>query len=146
MQLAWLNWRFDALLVSHFVFWCGNPGCALIQLDTCVCDMYIISRFVINWHFRRTVHYGSHKPVSVLSPGMPQIGSWQGHCLCSFKEGAMGAGVPFHNSITGNLIDYQDRLETILFQLFAHSENLEWFSIISVIVFEVNIVDEQIQT
>jgi len=38
---------------------------------------------------------------------------------------------------------YQDRLETKLLQLFAHSENSEWFSIILVIVFEVNIGAEQ---
>jgi len=41
---------------------------------------------------------------------------------------------------------YQDRLETILLlQLFVHPENSEWFSIISLIIFEVNIVAEQKQ-
>jgi len=30
---------------------------------------------------------------------------------------------------------YQDRLETNLLQLFAHAQNSEWFSIISVIIF-----------
>jgi len=39
---------------------------------------------------------------------------------------------------------YQDRLvETNLLQLFAHPENSERFSIISVIMFEVHIIDEQ---
>jgi len=52
----------------------------------------------------------------------------------------------FHNSITGYFIVYQDRLETNLLQLSRHPENSEWFSIISVIIFEVNIVDEQKQT
>jgi len=41
---------------------------------------------------------------------------------------------------------YQDLLETYLLQLFRHSENSKWFSIISVIIFEVNIIDEQKQT
>jgi len=41
---------------------------------------------------------------------------------------------------------YQDRLKTKLLQLFGHPENSECFSIISVIIFEVNIVDEQKQT
>jgi len=41
---------------------------------------------------------------------------------------------------------YQDRLKTKLLQVFGHPENLECFSIISVIIFEVNIVDEQKQT
>ena len=38
---------------------------------------------------------------------------------------------------------YQGRLETNLLHLFGHPENSEWFSIISGIIFEVNIVDEQ---
>jgi len=41
---------------------------------------------------------------------------------------------------------YQDRLETNLLQLFRYPENSEWFATISVISFEVNIVDEQKQT
>ena len=39
----------------------------------------------------------------------------------------------------------QDRLEINLFQLFGHPDNSEWYSVISVIIFEVNIVDEQKQ-
>jgi len=41
---------------------------------------------------------------------------------------------------------YQDRLEINLLQLFGHPDNSEWFSVISVIIFEVNIVDEQKET
>ena len=52
----------------------------------------------------------------------------------------------FHNSIVGNFVVYQDRPEINLLQLFGHPENSEWFSIIYVILFEVNIVDEQKQT
>jgi len=38
--------------------------------------------------------------------------AWRGHfLLCSFKTGTTGTEVPFHNSITGNIIVYQDRLE-----------------------------------
>jgi len=40
---------------------------------------------------------------------------------------------------------YQDRIETNLLQLFAHPETSEWFSIISGIIFEVNIVAEREQ-
>jgi len=40
---------------------------------------------------------------------------------------------------------YEDRLETNLLQLLVHPENSEWFSIIFVIVFEVNIVAKQKQ-
>jgi len=45
----------------------------------------------------------------------------------------------------GKLMVWQDRIETNLLQLFAQQENSEWFSIISVVIFEVNIVAEQKQ-
>ena len=51
--------------------------------------------------------------------------------------------MPFHNRIIGNFMVYQDRLEANLLQLFAHPENSEWFSIISGIIFEVNVVSAQ---
>jgi len=51
--------------------------------------------------------------------------------------------LPFHNSIIGTFIVYQDGIETVLLKLYAHPENSEWFSVISVIVFEVKIVAEQ---
>jgi len=39
-ELAWFTWLwlFDASLVSRFVFWCGNLGCAPIQPHTCACQ------------------------------------------------------------------------------------------------------------
>jgi len=40
---------------------------------------------------------------------------------------------------------YQNRIETNLLQLFARPENSEDFSIISLIIFEVNIVTRQKQ-
>jgi len=54
----------------------------------------------------------------------------------------MGTDVPFYNSIIGNFIIYQDRIETDLLKLCAHPENSEWFPVIYVIIFEVNIVAE----
>jgi len=63
---------------------------------------------------------------------------------CPF-EIAKGTDVPFHNSIIGNFIVYQDRTETDLWKLCVHPENSEWFSVISVVIFEVNIVAEQEQ-
>jgi len=73
--------------------------------------------------------------------------AWREHCaLCPFKRGATGAEVPFHNSIIGNFMVYHDRLEINLLQLFRHPENSERFFIISVIIFKVNIVDEQKKT
>jgi len=62
-----------------------------------------------------------------------------------FQKGCNGAAVPFHNSIIGNFMVYQDRLELNLLQQFGHPDNSEWFSMISVIIFEDNIVDEQKQ-
>jgi len=57
----------------------------------------------------------------------------------------MGPEVPFHKSSIGNLMVYQDRIETNLLQLRAHSETSEWFSIIFGIIYEVNIVAEHKQ-
>jgi len=42
-----------------------------------------------------------------------------------FQKGATGAEVPFHTSIIGNFMVYQDRLETNLLQLFGHPQNSE---------------------
>jgi len=39
---------------------------------------------------------------------------------------------------------YQDRLETNSLQLFARTQNSEWFSIIYIIIFEANIVAEHV--
>jgi len=60
-------------------------------------------------------------------------------------KGANGADMHFHNSIIGNFMVDQYRPETNLLQLFALPENSEWFSLISVIIFEGNIADEQKQ-
>jgi len=38
---------------------------------------------------------------------------------------------------------YQGGLERNLLQLLKHSENSEWFSMTSIIIFEVNIIHEQ---
>jgi len=52
----------------------------------------------------------------------------------------VGTDVPFYNSIIDNFIVYQDRIETDLLNLCVHPEDSEWSSVISVIIFEVNIV------
>ena len=49
-----------------------------------------------------------------------------------------------HNSIISNFMAYQDRIETNLLQPFAHPQSSERFSIISVIIFKVNIVAEHV--
>ena len=53
--------------------------------------------------------------------------------------------MPLYESIIGNFMVYQDRLETYLLQLFAHPDTSEWFSIIYVTNFEVNNAAEQKQ-
>ena len=50
--------------------------------------------------------------------------------------------MPFHNNIIGNFMVNQYRIETNL----QHPENLEGFSVISVITSEVNIVAEKKQS
>jgi len=59
---------------------------------------------------------------------------------CLLIGGATGAQVPLHTSIISNFMIYQDQFEANLLQLFAHTYNSEWFSIIFVFSFEVNIV------
>jgi len=43
----------------------------------------------------------------------------------TFQKRATGAEVPFHNSIIGEFMVYQDRLETNSLQVFGHPENSE---------------------
>jgi len=66
-------------------------------------------------------------------------------CPLAFQKGGNGEQVPFHNSTIGNSMLYQGQIETNLLQLFAYPENSECFYIISIINFEINIVDEQKQ-
>jgi len=72
-----------------------------------------------------------------LKPVTPE----QEHFPLPFEKGATGAQVPLYHSIISNFMIYQNRLQTILLQLFAHSQNSEWFSMISD-SFKVNIVAE----
>jgi len=45
----------------------------------------------------------------------------------------------------GDFMFYLDRLETHLLQLFAHTQNSVWFSIILLSIFKVNTVAERNQ-
>jgi len=50
--------------------------------------------------------------VQKCAPGTSENGGMRKHfLLCTFKRGATGTQVPFHNSIIGNFMVYQDRLE-----------------------------------
>jgi len=73
---------------------------------------------------------------------------WTNHMSTCLRFGKVtnGADVPFHNSIIGIFVVYQSRIETDLLKLCAHPENSEWFSVISVVICEVEIVAEQKQT
>ena len=48
ISTCFISLTFDISSAFRFVFWCSNHGCALIQPYTCVCNMCIISSFVIN--------------------------------------------------------------------------------------------------
>ena len=70
-----------------------------------------------------------------------------GYCPLPFQKEGDGAEVPFHDNIMGvNSWLIKIDLKQIYCTYFAHPENSEWISIISVINFEVNIADEQKQT
>ena len=62
-----------------------------------------------------------------------------------FHKGATGAEVPFYKPIISNFIIYRNGIERILLQLFEHPETSEWFSIISSVIFDVNIFHERKQ-
>jgi len=75
--------------------------------------------------------------------GPQHQGSWRvGHYTLPLEKGATGAEVTFYKNIIGYFMVFQYRIETNLLQLFAHQQNLEFFSIISVFIFEVNVVAE----
>ena len=59
--------------------------------------------------------------------GRQRAGAWRGHCPLPFHRRATGAEVPFHKSIIGNFMVYQDRIETNVLQLFAHPETSACF-------------------
>jgi len=64
---------------------------------------------------------------SGILPNFQQIKTFGGaHCACTPTSNITA----FHNSITGNFVVYQDRLQTYLLHLFEHPESSEWFSII----------------
>ena len=76
--------------------------------------------------------------------GAPESGEITGALPLLLQNGGNGGGSAFNN-IIGTSIVYQNRIETNLLQLFAHPENSDGFSIISVAILEVNIVVEQKQ-
>jgi len=63
-----------------------------------------------------------------------------------FQKGGNGGGANFSSQYHREFYGQQDLVETNLLQLFTHTQHSEWFSTLSVIVFEVNIVAEQKQT
>jgi len=103
---------------------------AMILQHTCRCSVdthWILTRCALHKLFtdaRERMHDGA------LSP-------------CPFIRGAMGADMPFYKSITRNFMAYQDRIQANLLQLFVHPGTSEWFSTISGIIFEVNMIAEQ---
>ena len=76
-----------------------------------------------------------HRAGTPKSGGIAPLPYWKG--------GSTGVEMPFHESAICNFMAYQDRIQTNLLQLFTYPGNSEWFSIISVIICEVNIVVKQ---
>jgi len=116
-------------------FWCN------LQKKIFMCFHVNLGR-----HFLKSNDVGHHfhPDFQGFCPDFQQIKNLWG-CSCNPCTPPSNT-TAFHNSIIGNLMVYQDRLEKYLLQLFRHPENSEWFSIISVITFEVSIVDGQKQT
>ena len=77
------------------------------------------------------VHYSDTLPTTanrVHVDTLKDAVGWRhggGIATLPFQQGETGVEVPFHNSIIGTFMVYQDRLETNLLQLFGHPENSE---------------------
>jgi len=69
----------------------------------------------------------------------------RGHCPFPFIRGTTGAEMPFHRSVIGNFMVYQDRLETFIAAIRTARNLRVVFYNLSVIIFEVNIVAEHKQ-
>jgi len=77
--------------------------------------------------------------------GTPERGCIAGHCPpWPLEGGATEAQVLLHTSTIRNVMIYQDHIEANLLQLFARTKTSEWFSTISVIRLEVNIVAKHV--
>ena len=72
----------------------------------------------------------------ISSPAFPPL---------PFQKGGNEGKMPFHNIIKDIFMVYQYQIEKNLLQLYVHPETSEWYSINSVILFEVNIIVEQKQ-
>jgi len=68
-----------------------------------------------------------------LSTNCPEWVHAEGIAPLPFHRGVTVAEMLFYKNIVDNFMVYKGRLETKLFQLFAHSETSEWFSIIPVL-------------
>jgi len=80
-----------------------------------------------------------------LNAGTPERGCITGALHPQpFERGGNGGTGALHTSIINNFMIYQDHFETNSLQLFAHTKNSGWFSIISANSFEVNIVGKHV--
>ena len=115
--------NFCLQIFSHkdheYLFWCG-----LQKRSSCVFTQTLGAIFEVKQRW---------------APLLPWFYFWG--CACTPCN-----NTAFYNSITGNFMVYPDRLEKKFIAAIGHRENSEWFSISSVIVFEVNIIDEKKQT
>jgi len=96
--------------------------------------------------FELVVRQSHGRPQGRQNRGESRRGDWGERSPWNLRiQGrATGAQLPLHNSILSNFMIHQDGLETNLLQLLAHTQNSGWFSIISVISFEVSIITKHI--
>jgi len=94
-----------------------------------------ILKFVTAWQFKGLIKTAHTSPY--LFSGTPE--NWVMAGLPALSKGGNGgrgrSAFFIDRSIISNAIVDQDRLETNLLQLFAHPQNSEWFSIISIVIF-----------
>jgi len=123
-------------------------------LMRCQIEQFITAKLsketAVNVHYSDTLWPASTSKQSacrIICIGMPENGGMAGPLPpLPFQKGGSGGEVVFSYQYHREFHGLSRSTWNKFIQIFGHPENLEWFSIISVIIFEVNNVDEQKQT
>jgi len=106
-------YKFSSTKIMKTSFWCN------LQKQILMCFYANLGR-----HFLKSNNVGHHFPG--FSGLLPRFSANQNFLGCACNPCTTTSNTTtFHNSIIGNFVVYQDRLETNLLQLFWHPENLE---------------------
>ena len=131
-----------------------STECVLLPCFNALPDIFAVMNcsclrrpLIIYVHYSETLYPTTRKESAcrLICTGPRENGGVAGAFpLCPFKRGAMGQR--FFFITVSQVISWFIKIDLYSLQLFWHPENSEWFFIISVTIFKVNIVDEQKKT